>query len=98
MDNHVHLLTNQGEDSISRIMKRIGTSYAHYFNKKYNRIGHLFQDRFKSETVENDSYLLAVTRYIHNNPVKVGIVDCAFQFQWSSYLIHFFDYTRKKLN
>jgi putative transposase len=86
MDNHVHLLINQGEDSISRIMKSIGTSYAYYFNKKYYRIGHLFQDRFKSETVENDRYLLAVTRYIHNNPVKAGIVDCAFQFQWSSYL------------
>ncbi len=86
MDNHIHILINQGEDTISRIIKRIGTSYAYYFNKKYSRIGHLFQDRFKSEPIENDSYLLAVTRYIHNNPVKAGIADLPFQYRWSSYI------------
>jgi REP element-mobilizing transposase RayT len=85
MDNHAHLLINEGEDIISRIMKRIGTSYAYYFNKKYGRVGHLFQDRFKSEAIEDEGYLLAVVRYIHDNPVKAGIVQKASSYQWSSY-------------
>ncbi len=85
MDNHVHLLINQEEDTVSRIMKRIGTSYAYYFNKKYARIGHLFQDRFRSEPVEDDGYLLAAVRYIHNNPVKAGLTADACQYKWSSY-------------
>lgn len=85
MDNHAHLLVNEGEDEISRIIKRIGTSYVYYFNKKYGRVGHLFQDRFKSEAIEDDSYLLAVVRYIHNNPVKAGIVKNASSYRWSSF-------------
>jgi putative transposase len=72
MDNHVHILINEGSDEIGRIMKRINISYAYYFNKKYDRIGHLFQDRFKSEGIESDVYLLSAVRYIHNNPVKAG--------------------------
>lgn len=85
MDNHVHLLINEGEDNISRIMKRIGSGYVYYFNKKYGRVGHLFQDRFKSEVIEDDAYLLAAVRYIHNNPVKACMVKYASQYQWSSY-------------
>jgi len=85
MDNHAHLLINEGEDEIARIMKRIGSSYAYYFNRKYGRVGHLFQDRFKSEAVEDDGYLLGVARYIHNNPVKAGIVKRASYYPWSSY-------------
>jgi len=85
MDNHVHLLINEGSEEISRIMKRINISYAYYFNKKYGRIGHLFQDRFKSEAIDKDAYLLSVVRYIHNNPVKAGIVKCVSEYQWSSY-------------
>jgi len=64
MDNHVHLVLKEANDSISRIMRRITTSYAGYFNRKYKRSGHLFQDRYKSENVESDSYLLTVIRYI----------------------------------
>lgn len=85
MDNHAHLLINEGEDEISRIMKRINTSYAYYFNKRYGRIGHLFQDRFKSEAIENDAQLLTVVRYIHNNPVKAKIVTEPAYYTWSSY-------------
>ncbi len=84
MDNHVHLLINEGEDEISRVMKRINTSYAYYFNNKYGRVGHLFQDRFKSEAIEEDNYLLAAARYIHNNPVKAGISKQAGEYRWSS--------------
>ena len=85
MDNHAHLLINEGEDKISRIMKRINTSYAYYFNKRYGRIGHLFQDRFKSEAIENDAQLFAAVRYIHNNPVKAKIVPDPTLYNWSSY-------------
>jgi len=63
-------LNSYTEDDISRIMRRINTAYAYYFNKKYNRVGHVFQDRFKSETIEDEPYLLSAIRYIHNNPEK----------------------------
>ncbi len=65
-------------------MKRINISYVYYFNKKYDRIGHLFQDRFKSEGIENDAYLLSAVRYIHNNPVKAGKVQSIEEYKWSS--------------
>ena len=85
MNNHVHLLMKEGKDSIQRTMKRIGVSYVYYFNNKYQRIGHLFQDRFRSEEVEEDSHILAAARYIHNNPVKAGIVKRVNDYKWSSY-------------
>jgi REP element-mobilizing transposase RayT len=85
MDNHIHLLMKEGEDTIQRSLKRIGVSYAYYFNKKYDRVGHVFQDRFRSETIENDSYLMAAARYIHNNPVMAGTVEKAVDYPWSSY-------------
>ena len=85
MDNHVHLLINEGSEEISRIMKRINVSYAYYFNKKYKRVGHLFQDRFKSEVIDSDSYLLSAARYIHRNPVKAAITTEVSQYKWSSY-------------
>jgi len=72
MGNHVHLLVKEGKDTISVSMKRLTVSYCHYFNKKYDRSGYLFTGRFKSEPVESDAYLLAMIRYIHNNPVKIG--------------------------
>ncbi len=92
MDNHVHLLLAEGKDRISRIMKRIGVSYAYYFNHKYARIGHLFQDRFKSEVIDKDSYLLSAVRYIHNNPVKAGLVKRPGEYKWSSYNIYVSDH------
>lgn len=85
MDNHVHLLIQEKEDDIARIMKRIGITYVSYFNKKYHRIGTLFQDRYKSEKVEDDKYLLTVMRYIHNNPVVAGLVKKPGAYKWSSY-------------
>lgn len=84
MDNHIHLIIKEGQDPIASIVKRIATSYSHYFNKKYKRIGHVFQERFKSENIEDESYLLAAIRYVHQNPIKPGIgtVD---GYKWSSY-------------
>jgi len=84
MDNHIHLVIKEGKDPISSIVKRVATSYSYYFNKKYKRIGHVFQERFKSENIEDESYLLAAIRYVHQNPIKPGIgtVD---GYKWSSY-------------
>lgn len=88
MDNHVHLLFREGLEETAFTIKRINISYAFYFNHKYKRVGHLFQDRFKSEPVEDDRYLLAAVRYIHNNPVKTGMVEDASHYKWSSYCLY----------
>lgn len=85
MDNHVHVLLREKTDSLERTMKRIGIIYSFYFNKKYQRTGHLFQDRYRSEAVEEDAYVLAAVRYIHNNPVKSGITKTPQDYPWSSY-------------
>lgn len=85
MDNHVHILIREGKEPLSKVMKRIGVSYVYWYNWKYERNGHLFQDRYKSEPVEDDKYLLTVIRYIHQNPLKAGIVDSIDQYQWSSH-------------
>ena len=84
MENHVHLLIHDAHDQIDRIMKKIAGSYAYYFNHKYERSGHLFQDRYGSEAVEGDAYFLTVIRYIHRNPEKAGIAKAG-QYRWSSY-------------
>nr|WP_092073186.1 transposase [Dendrosporobacter quercicolus]NSL48746.1 transposase [Dendrosporobacter quercicolus DSM 1736]SDM55306.1 REP element-mobilizing transposase RayT [Dendrosporobacter quercicolus] len=85
MDNHIHLLIKEGKESIGNTMKRIGVSYVSWYNRKYDRAGHLFQDRFKSEVVETDEYLLTVLRYIHQNPVKAGKEKSVEIYKWSSY-------------
>ncbi|MGI6318255.1 MAG: REP-associated tyrosine transposase [Dethiobacteria bacterium] len=85
MSNHVHLLMKEAGDSIQRFMKRVGVSYVYYFNKKYDRVGHLFQDRYRSEAIDSEQYLLACARYIHNNPVAAGLVEYPEDYDWSSY-------------
>ncbi|MHB8089239.1 MAG: REP-associated tyrosine transposase [Anaerolineaceae bacterium] len=85
MDNHVHLLIKDNGNDISRVVKSINISYAYYFNHTYKRVGHLFQDRFKSEVINNDNYMLSVSAYIHNNPVKAGIVKTPQEYKWSSF-------------
>ena len=85
MSNHIHLLVKEETEELSNAFKRIGASYVYWYNWKYGRRGHLFQDRFKSEAVENDSYLLTVIRYIHQNPLKAGIVKGIADYRWSSY-------------
>ncbi len=72
MDNHVHLLCRTPRANLSRFMQRVLSSYALYSRYKHRRPGHLFQGRFKAKLVEDDVYLLAVTRYIHLNPVKIA--------------------------
>ena len=84
MVNHVHLLICELSDDISRTMKRINSRYVSWYNTKYDRIGPLFQGRFKSLNVEDDRYLLSVLRYIHLNPVKANLVESPEDFAWSS--------------
>ncbi|MCL0085547.1 transposase, partial [Thermodesulfovibrionales bacterium] len=88
MDNHLHLVLKEGTDPLSRALKRIGTSYAYYFNKRYKRVGHVFQDRYRSENIEDDTYLLGAIRYIHQNPEKAGIGSQE-AYPWSSYHEYF---------
>lgn len=91
MDNHFHLMLSEGTEAVAKVMKRISVSYVYYFNNKYKRVGHLFQDRFKSEVVEQDSYILSLARYIHQNPVKAGKVKTAGEYLWSSYACYIND-------
>lgn len=84
MSNHVHLLIEDKKSNIGELMKNITCVYAGEFNKKYNRVGHLFQDRYKSQNVENQNYLLRLIRYIHRNPEKAGICKTE-NYKWSSY-------------
>lgn len=85
MGNHLHLLIKEEKENLEQIFKRIGVRYVYWYNKKYNRLGHLFQDRFKSEPIEDDSYFLTVLRYIHQNPIKAGLCKNMTQYKWSSY-------------
>ena len=85
MKNHVHLLLKEGHEEIGNTVRRINVGYALYHNYTHERVGHLFQDRFKSEAVNDDGYLYTVFRYIHQNPVKAGLVNKIEDYPWSSY-------------
>ena len=84
MTNHVHLIIYDKNDMLSKIMQSLEVIYSSYFSKKYEKIGHLFQNRFLSKTVEERKYLMQVCRYIHQNPVKAGISKID-NYKWSSY-------------
>lgn len=86
MPNHFHILLEQcSEDKISGLIHKVCTSFSMYINKKYKRVGHVFQDRFKSVLIENNPQLLWTSAYIHMNPVKDKIVANPFDYKWSSY-------------
>ncbi|WP_227394360.1 transposase [Jeotgalibacillus aurantiacus] len=84
MDNHVHLVLEEGELTVSRLIQRIACSYAMYYNWKYQASGPVFYDRFRSETVESIRYLFTVIRYVHQNPVKANLVKRPSEWDWSS--------------
>ena len=86
MPNHFHLLLKQDSDvPIYKFMQILHTSYSMYFNRKYNKVGHLFQGKYKQKEVDKDEYLLQLSSYIHFNPVKDGLIDNLDDYQWSSY-------------
>ncbi len=87
MPNHFHLLIEQiGDIPVSKLISQVCTSYAMYINKKYTRIGHVFQERFKSVLMENNPQLMWISSYIHMNPVKAKITQHPAEYEWSSYL------------
>ena len=85
MGNHIHLLIKEEKEDLGITMRRLGASYVYWYNWKYERSGHLFQDRYKSEVVEDERYFLTVLRYIHQNPLKAGFVKDIKEYKWSSY-------------
>ena len=88
MDNHVHLLIEPAGEPLSLVIKRIGDRYVTWYNLKYQRTGHLFQNRYKSENVETDGYFMTVLRYILQNPMKAGMEKQPGAYRWSSYLAY----------
>ena len=85
MGNHVHIVLQETSDPIDELFRKQNTAYAMYFNQKYHRCGHLFQDRFRSEPIINDAQLLQTVRYVHRNPVKAGICRTPEEYRFSSY-------------
>ncbi len=94
MSNHIHILLKTENEDLDLIIKRIAGSYVYWYNWKYYRKGHLFQDRFKSEPIDDEKYLLTVLRYIHQNPVKAKIVKNIDEYIYNSYN----DYIKVKSN
>jgi len=84
MNNHFHLAVRTGATPLSRIMACLQSFYAQRFNRRHARVGHLFQGRYKSRLVQEDRYLEALIRYIHQNPVRARITRCAADYPWSS--------------
>ena len=88
MNNHIHLLIEIKDSSLSKIMQGINLTYTIWFNRKNGKVGHLWQDRYKSAVVERDRYLLECGRYIERNPLRAGIVKDPMEYPWSSYRVY----------
>ena len=87
MPNHFHLVIKQNTNLPANVLiKKVCTSYSKYFNKKSDRVGSLFQDQFKAVMVESNEQLLYLAAYIHNNPIKAGLVDDLRKYLYSSHL------------
>ena len=85
MRNHVHLVLETGPAPLSRIMQGINQSYTQYYNRKYEKVGHLFQGRYKAILCDADAYLAALIRYVHLNPVRAGIVKVPEDYRWTGH-------------
>jgi putative transposase len=85
LGNHYHLVIETPRPNLSRGMRQLNGLYARRFNLRHGRVGHVFQARFRSILVENESYLLAVCRYVVLNPVRAGLCDDPGDWAWSSY-------------
>lgn len=89
MSNHIHLLIEAGEKgNISKIMQGLTLAQTKYFGIKYKTSGHVWQGRFKSPIVGEESYLLEVSRYIELNPVRTSLVKMPEEYEWHSYATH----------
>ncbi len=88
MSNHYHLLIEITQENLSKFMRQLNMNYAIYFNKKYKRVGHLWQGRFKSWYVTDEAYLYTLMCYIEQNPLKANMVRSLEEYPYSSY--HYF--------
>ncbi len=88
LPNHFHLEIETQEIPISKIMHQINSSYAKYFHREYQTVGHLFQDRFYSSVIDKESYFWEVGRYIDLNAVRAGLTKGIGDYKWSSYSIY----------
>ena len=89
MDTHAHFILKGNLTEISQFIKKINIRFAMRYNSTYGRVGHVFQDRFRSENIYNDNHLFQAISYVHNNPVKAGIVGKVSDYKWSSYQEYF---------
>ena len=85
MPNHVHLLLQEKDEGLAFVMKSLGVAYAWHYNKKYQHLGPVFQDRYRSEPVNDNAYFFTLLRYIHQNPLKAGLTDNVSDYYWSSW-------------
>ena len=85
MDNHIHILLSSSPARLSTLFQSLGTRFARWYNCKYCRSGHLFQDRFHSIPIESDHSFLSALVYIHNNPVKANMCRYPSECRWSSF-------------
>ena len=83
MDNHYHLLLENSRENLSAGMRQINSIYAQYFNKKQKRVGHLWQDRFKSWYVYDEAYLFTLFKYLEYNPIKAKITKKVGEFKYT---------------
>ncbi|SFD86608.1 REP element-mobilizing transposase RayT [Lentibacillus persicus] len=84
MNNHIHLLIREEKEPLAKAIQRISSSYVHWYNAKYDRVGPLFQGRYRSENVLDSAYFLTVLRYIHQNPLKAGLSNDVLTSRWTS--------------
>ncbi|MCR5118583.1 MAG: transposase [Lachnospiraceae bacterium] len=91
MDNHIHLLIKEGKEPLHKVFRRLLDSYVFWYNAKHDRCGNLFQDRFKSEPVNDERYFIKVVHYILHNPVIAGICASPEEYEYSSAAEYIFD-------
>ena len=94
MGNHYHILLKTKNANLSKAMQWIGSTYTRRYNIKYKQSGHLFQSRFKSILVENETYLLRLSYYIHRNPLRARLIRRLADYRWSSYQAYAYKKTK----
>ncbi|OGO78085.1 MAG: hypothetical protein A2Y23_15500 [Clostridiales bacterium GWB2_37_7] len=84
MNNHYHILMQTMDKKLQEIMHKVNNTYSKYFNLKYERVGHVFQGRYKSCIIQDETYMFNVLRYIHQNPIEAGLCNKAQDYAWTS--------------
>lgn len=92
MNNHAHILFHEEKvENLTKYMHRVNLLYAKYYNKKHNRVGYVFRDRYKTQPIYSEKHLYTCVKYIHNNPVKANICKRAEEYKYSSYYHNIFN-------